>query len=145
MQALPKLIAEAPTIIDKLIKAMIDVVPELVQGVPDAIVNGIGEGLISFDWSGFAQQAMTNLGNALEDAQKGLALVWDGWLTNGSVYGGDINNVSTTGMIDAYSWLFSFHIYYKSFRISVATSIGVNFYTYLPLLILKNKKTVYSL
>lgn len=102
VQALPKLIAEAPTIIDKLIKAMIDVVPELVQGVPDAIVNGIGEGLISFDWSGFAQQAMTNLGNALEDAQKGLALVWDEWLTNGSVYGGDINNVSTTGMIDAY-------------------------------------------
>ena len=102
VQALPKLIAEAPTIIDKLIKAMIDVVPELVQGVPDAIVNGIGEGLISFDWSGFAQQAMTNLGNALEDAQKGLALVWDEWLTDGSVCGGDINNVSTTGMIDAY-------------------------------------------
>lgn len=102
VQALPKLIAEAPTIIDKLIKAMIDVVPELVQGVPDAIVNGIGEGLISFDWSGFAQQAMTNLGNALEDAQKGVALMLDDWLTNGSVYGGDINNVSTTGMIDAY-------------------------------------------
>lgn len=102
VQALPKLVAEAPSIIDKLIKAMIDVVPELVQGVPDAIVNGIGEGLISFDWSEFAQQAMTNLGNALEDAQKGLALVWDEWLTNGSVYGGDIDNVSTTGMIDAY-------------------------------------------
>ncbi len=102
VQALPKLIAEAPTIIDKLIKALIDVVPELVQGVPDAIVNGIGEGLISFDWSGFAEQAMSNLGNALEDAQKGLALVWGEWLTNGSVYGGDINNVSTTGMVDAY-------------------------------------------
>ena len=67
-RALPGLLQEAPTIIAKLGTALIDAAYEIIIGVPEAIVNGIVDGLGGYDWTGGADKAIGNLKAALDKA-----------------------------------------------------------------------------
>ena len=67
-RALPGLLQEAPTIIAKLGTALIDAAYEIIIGVPEAIVNGIVDGLGGYEWTGGADKAIGNLKAALDKA-----------------------------------------------------------------------------
>lgn len=67
-RALPGLLQEAPTIIAKLVTALTDAAYEIIIGVPEAIVNGIVDGLGGYDWTGGADKAIGNLKAALDKA-----------------------------------------------------------------------------
>lgn len=69
-RALPGLLQEAPTIIAELGTALIDAAYEIIIGVPEAIVNGIVNGLVGYDWTGGADKAIGNLKTALDNAAK---------------------------------------------------------------------------
>ncbi len=67
-RALPGLLQEAPAIIAELGTALIDAAYEIIIGVPEAIVNGIVDGLGGYDWTGGADKAIGNLKAALDKA-----------------------------------------------------------------------------
>lgn len=69
-RALPELLQEAPTIIAKLVTALTDAAIELIIGVPKAIGDGIVNGLVGYDWTGGADEAIGNLKTALDNAAK---------------------------------------------------------------------------
>ena len=69
-RALPGLLQEAPTIIAKLVTALTDAAIELIIGVPKAIGDGIVDGLVGYDWTGGADEAIGNLKTALDNAAK---------------------------------------------------------------------------
>ncbi len=69
-RALPGLLQETPTIIAELGTALIDAAYEIIIGVPEAIVNGIVNGLVGYDWTGGADKAIGNLKTALDNAAK---------------------------------------------------------------------------
>lgn len=67
-RALPGLLQKAPAIIAELGTALIDAAYEIIIGVPEAIVNGIVDGLGGYDWTGGADKAIGNLKAALDKA-----------------------------------------------------------------------------
>ena len=69
-RALPGILQEAPTIIAKLVTALTDAAIELIIGVPKAIGDGIVNGLVGYDWTGGADEAIGNLKTALDNAAK---------------------------------------------------------------------------
>lgn len=75
-KSIPQLLQEAPVIITKLIEALAEVVPALIWEVPNAIAQGIIDGLTTYDWQAGADAAMSGLGVAIAQAS--------GYVTAGS-------------------------------------------------------------
>lgn len=101
--ALPKLIAKAPEILIKLGTAFVENIDKI-QKVPEEIIKKIADTLVHHDWRKTAEEAMNNLINALDVAQKKVQLFLDDVnvaLGGESLYNGDIANVGSTDFIAA--------------------------------------------
>lgn len=101
INSLPTLLTRAPEIITELIGALADAIPETISFVVD-FLDKCANQLVNFDWSEIARTALDNLGKALDNAIKTLQITFDNIFTGGSVYGGDINNVDTSGFVENY-------------------------------------------
>ena len=100
--AVPTLIEYAPRVIEKLCYALTEAVPDFADNVPAAICTGIADGLMNYDWSTAAENAMVSIANALDNAQKNVQIGLDYLLSDGELYGGDTANVSSTDFINTY-------------------------------------------
>ena len=82
-KALPELVQEAPAIIEKLVVALMDAQYSLMVEVPEAICDGIAEGLKNYDWADGASQAIAHLDDAMKQAADNIAAA-DGYEILGS-------------------------------------------------------------
>ena len=82
-KALPELVQEAPAIIEKLVVALMDAQYSLIVEVPEAICDGIAEGLKNYDWADGASQAIAHLDDAMKQAADNIAAA-DGYEILGS-------------------------------------------------------------
>ena len=82
-KALPELVQEAPAIIEKLVVALMDAQYSLIVEVPEAICDGIAEGLKNYDWAEGASQAIAHLDDAMKQAADNIAAA-DGYEILGS-------------------------------------------------------------
>lgn len=101
INALPTLLEKAPEIITKLVDALINATHETRSFVIEFLTR-CADQLVNFDWSEIARTALDNLGKALDNAIKNMQIHFDNIFTGGSVYGGDINNVNTSGWSEWY-------------------------------------------
>ncbi|MBP0958386.1 MAG: hypothetical protein J5997_13615 [Oscillospiraceae bacterium] len=100
--SLPLLVAEAPKIVSELVNAVCELV-DMMNEVGVTFCSAVADEIVHHDWASTAETMLTNLADALDNAQKNVMLGIDN-LLGGNVYGGDINNVSSvTGIMGAAS------------------------------------------
>lgn len=118
---LPRLIPAAVEIVTQVAKGILDNTGELVATALELIISlgtglvaalpqlvefavtlpeTIADALINYDWASVAEQTMTNIADALDNAQKHVQIWLDNTFSGGTVYGGDIANVDTTDFIN---------------------------------------------
>lgn len=95
--SIPVLAEKAPDIVSKLFDALVESSGILIDAGVD-FCTVIADELIHYDWSAAAEKMMFSLSDAVDNAQKHVMLGIDD-LLGGNVYGGDINNVSSTAMV----------------------------------------------
>lgn len=93
-----KLVAAALQLIMSLGAGLIEALPQL-AGAIISIPESIADSLVNYDWASVAEQTMTNIADALDNAQKQVQIWLDNTFSGGTVYGGDIANVDTTDFV----------------------------------------------
>ena len=94
-----KLVATALKLIISLGTGLVAALPQLVEFAVE-LPKTIADTLINYDWATVAEQTMTNIADALDNAQKHVQIWLDNTFSGGTVYGGDIANVDTTDFIN---------------------------------------------
>lgn len=97
IDSLPLIMEKAPEIVIQLADALIRSTEALVSAAV-SFCTVIADELVHHDWAATAETTLNNLADALDNAQKNVKLGIDE-LLGGNVYGGDINNVSSTDMV----------------------------------------------
>lgn len=98
--SIPLLVEEAPNIVSGLVNALIEL-SIMLHTVGITFCSAIADELVHHDWASTAETMLSNLADALDNAQKHVMLGIDN-LLGGDVYGGDINNVRSTDFIENY-------------------------------------------
>lgn len=99
--SLPVLLEKAPVIVFDLIAALVEAIPDIIEFAVE-LCERIADNLVNHDWAATAQTTLTNLGNALDNAQKNVQIGLDYLFTGGELYGGDVNNVRSTEFVKNY-------------------------------------------
>ena len=86
------LLTKAPEIVVKLVDAFIRADVDIVRFAID-FCDKCAEALVNYDWSEAARQTIENLADALDEAQKYVAVTLDNIFSGGELYGGDTANV----------------------------------------------------
>lgn len=94
-----ELVEAALKLIMSLGAGLIDAIPTLLSAAVK-IPQSIADSLIHYDWGSVAEQTMTAIADALDNAQKHVQVALDNIFSGGTVYGGDIANVDSTDFIN---------------------------------------------
>lgn len=86
------LLTKAPEIVVKLVDAFIRADVDIVRFAID-FFDKCAEALVNYDWSEAARQTIENLADALDEAQRYVAVTLDNIFSGGELYGGDTANV----------------------------------------------------
>lgn len=86
------LLTKAPEIVVKLVDALIQADVDIVRFAID-FCDKCAEALVNYDWSEAARQTIENLADALDEAQRYVAVTLDNIFSGGELYGGDTANV----------------------------------------------------
>lgn len=86
------LLTKAPEVVVKLVDAFIRADVDIVRFAID-FCDKCAEALVDYDWSEAARQTIENLADALDEAQRYVAVTLDNIFSGGELYGGDTANV----------------------------------------------------
>ena len=99
-ETLAPLLEKAPEIAVKLSDALGRAAVKLIAAA-DEFLSVIADNLVHHDWRETAEITMSNIANALLEAQKGVQVFLDNIFSGGELYGGDTENVVP---VDSYSY-----------------------------------------
>lgn len=93
-----ELVAAAVQLITSLGAGLIDALPQLI-GAAVEIPTTIADSIVNFDWGSVAESVINSLANSLDKLGKEFQVWLDNTFSGGTVYGGDIANVDSTGLV----------------------------------------------
>lgn len=92
------LISAALQLIVSLGAGLLEALPQLVEAVV-MIPTSIADSIVNYDWGSVAENVINSLANSFDKLGKQFQVWLDNTFSGGTVYGGDIANVDSTGLV----------------------------------------------